>query len=716
MVEEAVKQKPITDEIATIEKDIDIFAGWLKRLENPDPVLRSEAAGKGFKLYDEVDRDPHAGSVLQQRILAVVGKEWEIIPAKSGRRLGRPASTPQEKVVADFVSSVLENCNFDQARLEILKAILYGFYTVEIIWTYKNKGTNAALVINKLIGKHPRRFSFTTSRELRLLTPQNMIDGEAVPERKFVIFTYGDSDNPFGKGIGQRLWWPVWFKKNGIKFWLVFLEKFGSPTPVGKYPPGTSPEQQKALMDAIEAIQTDTGVKIPDSMNLEFLEASRAGTVSYENLCEYMDRQISKAVLGQTATTEGTPGKLGNENAQADVKQEIVEADADLLDSCLNETLIRWIVDYNFPDVTEYPKIKTYAAAKPNLKEQSEIDKTVVSEIGLDVGEDYFYETYGIPKPVEGEKLVKPPQKVASDIPSAFREFQEDQPSEAELKIEKERQKFVDRYTGGVLLAEETIRRKALGDIVSMLAESGGLSEQEFIDQIYAILDEAFQGGYEKAEILKPIKDCYRFYRLANRHVWSAGEGPVKFVWNTMDDQTLAFLEKIDRFYLSKYVENDEMKSAVWSFLKEQYLEKGSGLFGRTNLETIKGFRDLFSDKIEALSDQQIQRICDTSICRTRNYANIEQLWEGKVVHAKVVAVLDSRTSAICKEMNGKLISVEALYKTITKEIAMSPEEYSDYLKNERVTVERAEKGTAAPPYHPSCRTRLVMVPEGQES
>ncbi|HBJ76260.1 MAG TPA: hypothetical protein DDY86_12470, partial [Syntrophaceae bacterium] len=91
MAEEAVKKPQITDEVATIAKDIDIFYGWIKRLENPDPVLRSESTGRGLKLYDEVDRDAHAGSVLQQRNLAVVGKEWEVIPAKSARKLGRPA-------------------------------------------------------------------------------------------------------------------------------------------------------------------------------------------------------------------------------------------------------------------------------------------------------------------------------------------------------------------------------------------------------------------------------------------------------------------------------------------------------------------------------------------------------------------------------------------------------------------------------------------------
>jgi phage gp29-like protein len=430
--ENDAKPQVTTDEVATIAKDIDIFAGWLKRLENPDPVLRTEAAGKGLKLYDEVDRDAHAGSVLQQRCLAVVGKEWEIIPAKSAtlkgtsRKSGRPAANSQEQVVADFVSEVLENCNFDQARQEILRAILYGYYAVEALWQATAdtlKGTSG-ITIKKLIAKHPRRFIFTPERELRLLTLQNMIEGEQLPDRKFIVFTYGDSDNPYGRGLGQKLWWPVWFKKNGVKFWLVFLEKFGMPTVKGKYPPGTDPTQQQALMDAIEAIQSDTGIKIPDSMDIEFLEASRAGTVTHEQLCDYMDRQISKAVLGQTLTTEiKGEGSYAASQTHNDVRQEIIEADADLLDSCLNETLIRWIVDYNFPGVAIYPKIKTYTAAKPDLTAQSQIDKTLVVDIGLPVGKSYFYETYGIPEPAEGEELVSPAPKAQ---PFGMPQFAED--------------------------------------------------------------------------------------------------------------------------------------------------------------------------------------------------------------------------------------------------------------------------------------------------
>lgn len=382
---------PITDEIATAAKDIDIFAGYLGRLENPDPVLRTEARGKGLKLYDEVDRDAHAGSVLQTRRLAVASKEWEVLPAEEQGR--------GEKI-ADFVKAALSNIGLTGTIGELMQAVLYGFYAAEVMWT----ATGGNWLPAKLIAKHPRRFVFTDKRELRLLTPSSMIDGEEVPQRKFVVFSWGDSDNPYGKGLGQKLWWPVWFKKNGIKFWLVFLEKFGNPTPVGKYPPGTAPDQQKALLEAIEAIQNETGIKIPANMAIELLEAKRSGDGSYESLCKYFDSQISKAVLGQTLTTEisGT-GSYAAAQTHEEVRQDLVKADADALCEMLNATLVRWIVDLNFGPQAAYPTLWLRTEPEADLNALADRDKKLAVDIGVPIDEGYWYETYGVPRPEDAD-------------------------------------------------------------------------------------------------------------------------------------------------------------------------------------------------------------------------------------------------------------------------------------------------------------------------
>lgn len=646
MAEETVKKPQITDEVATIAKDIDIFYGWIKRLENPDPVLRSEAAGKGLKLYDEVDRDAHAGSVLQQRNLAVVGKEWEIIPAKSARKLGRPASTTQEEIVADYVSDVLENCNFDQARQEILKAVLYGFCSIEVIWN----ATKDGIKIKKLIAKHPRRFSFTMDRELRLITPSNMIEGEPVPDRKFVIFTYGDSDNPYGRGLGQRLWWPVWFKKNGVKFWLVFLEKFGMPTVKGKYPPGTTPEQQQKLMDAIEAIQSDTGIKIPDSMDIEFLEASRAGTVTHEQLCEYMDRQISKAVLGQTASTEGTPGKLGNEKTQGDVRQEIIEADSDLLDACLNETLIKWIVDYNFPDVSAYPKIVTYARPKPDLTAQIAIDKTAVVDIGVPIPLRYFYETYGWPVPAEGEDVAVKRQP----LPRITQSKQGNAFAELDVKKNTETSRAVTAQRALDALAERKISEAVpifenyITEIKQYLDESGTLeAARDNIVSLYDRLDST------------PLARSLREALAEADDIGGQSIGPVNLAFAEASwGPGKPFQEQMDFFNAKAFTISGVGKADLVAGVKDALstsIEKG------TSMEKFRAdVNALFTQHgYDKLSPWRIETIYRTNMQSSYQAARYRQMTDPAVIAARpywrYVAVLDSHTRPAHYALNGKI-------------------------------------------------------------
>jgi phage gp29-like protein len=394
MIDKKKKKMIPLVEVASLSTDTDLLSSFGSYFSNPDPVVEEKSAGKGIKLYDEVARDAHAAAVLQTRYLAVVGKEWSITPA---------SESGQDDDIAQFVESVLMECNFDQLRLELLQAILYGYYGAEIMW----KVADNSIVIDRFLGKHPRRFCFTLEREARLITIDSMIEGIPIPDRKFLIFQCGDSDNPYGKGLGQILWWYVWFKKHGVKFWVMFMEKFGMPTPVGKYPVQQK-DQKTLLMSALRSIQKETGITIPDTMSIEFLEAARQGDGSYAAACQYFDSAISKAVLGQTLTTEmGGTGSYAASQTHNEVRQDIVEADADLLDAYLNKTLIPWIVDYNFPGVTGYPRLVTQAGRKPDLAARSQIDKTLSVEIGLPIAKSYFYETYGIPEPGDDDELVE---------------------------------------------------------------------------------------------------------------------------------------------------------------------------------------------------------------------------------------------------------------------------------------------------------------------
>lgn len=402
MVDANKKPMVETEEIATIKRDPynPLFSGLINQ---NDDTLASRGQGKGIKLYEEIERDAHVFSCLHKRKMAVISRPWEVTPASESRL---------DKKAAEIVRIQLEALNFDALCLGLLDAINKGFSVGEIIW----QPIGAETVADELRLRDQRRFVFGENYELRLKTQENMLTGEEMPARKFVVHSIGAKDgNPYGLGLGSKLFWPVWFKRQGITFWLTFLDKFGSPTAVGKYPSGTQPPEQQKLLDALGAISQDAGVAIPEGMVIELLEATRGGTAGYESMCRYMDEQISYCVLGESAGAKNSGGALASAAiTRNEVRLELVQFDADLLSATLNDTLVKWISEFNIPGATP-PTVWRKVTEPEDLKLRAERDKILV-DMGFRPSLNYVRDTYG------GDWELAPipaPAVVAPTLPNA---------------------------------------------------------------------------------------------------------------------------------------------------------------------------------------------------------------------------------------------------------------------------------------------------------
>ena len=702
--------KPVTDEIATVENDI--YQDYIGKVQvNPDKVLRSESGGKGIELYEDLLRDDQVGSNLQTRKLAVVGKEWDVTPASEKRA---------DQKIADFVKEVLLACNYDDARKTLLSGIVLGFKPAEIMWEY----SEGQVWIKEIIGKASRRFTFDLERNLRLLTIRNMIEGEEVPDRKFIVYTsVSDNGSPFGDGLGRLLYWPVWFKKHAIKFWMIFADKFGSPTAIGKYPPGTPQAQQDDLLSAIDAIQQESAIKIPDNVAIEFLEATRTGSVNtYENLCTFMNAAISKVLLGQTLTTEiGSTGSYAASQTHETVREDYIKADADSLSAALNAQLVRWIVDYNFPGITAYPKVWIRTEPEKDLKPLADRDKLLIVDMGVPVGTQYIYDTYGIPKPEDSEELItapKPENPFSSQFPSPLRGAESrgleargqgegdgrtrnpmsfSDPSDAE-------DSWVRKYVEAVKPHIVVNREDALNGIEDWLKSlPSPPDEQEFTAHIQAILGDAYSGVPDSA-LSAAITAIYNYFR---------NEGSLLNVvtaFGGADARAVEFLSRLDNFYVSKFITNPEAQSVIMDFLEEHYHQGGANLFGRTSATDIRAFRDLLAQKLADLEDWQIQRIVDSSVQRIRNWSHLEQMHQSRIRTLEIVE--PTQECAFCAQMNGVTIPVPTAYQTMLNQRAMSPQDYDREMKRNTPVEENRDKIIAAgvlPPYHPHCHGKVVM-------
>ena len=386
--------------------DLANFAGEI--VSNPDTVLVS--LGGELKNYAKLLRDDQVHSLLEQRQDALIAAEWEVVPGGEDSR---------DREAADFLRGQLMALNWDAITRRMHKGVLYGYSVAECIWGMDgNKITLDAVKVRK-----PWRFGFGKDGELKLRV-------NAQTERKFWIAVWGadDDDSPYGQGLGHALWWPVYLKRNGAKFWAAYLDKFGSPSVKSKYPAGATEKEKATALEAAKAFRNESAVAVPEGFDVELIEAAKNSGGSYEEFLKYWDGAIAKIILSQTGTTQ--QGQYsGTAEVLNDVKSELVKADADLLCESFNDTVATWLTEWNFPGA-KTPQVWRKVPNTRREEAQRAADKGAY-EIGLELTDDAINRRYG----EDWKRRAAAPVSVPSDSP-AFAEPGRDEPDEIAEQLE----------------------------------------------------------------------------------------------------------------------------------------------------------------------------------------------------------------------------------------------------------------------------------------
>lgn len=370
--------------------------GFPQTIAPADDTLLTRGSGNAaaLQIYDELERDPKAWEALQKRKLGLVSRNWRVQAASTSRR---------DISAAALVTAQLQNIAFDELTNNMLDATLKGISIGEVMW----KRHGSEIVADEFLSVQPWLFRFVPQpasddfifarHGVRMVSLENMLTGQKVPARKFVIHRQGGKyNNPWGLGLGTRLFWPVFFKRQGIQFWLSFAERFGTPVPVGKYPNNATPTEKATLRQALRAFRQEAAIMMPQGMEVDLLEAAQSGIDTYERLCRYMDDQIAGIVLGKSSGIGSGGALAASLNIENEMRLELIKGDADLLSDTLNRQLVRWIVDYNMPDaayphlvrVIEEPADKlALASTKKTLFDMG--FRTTLEEVRKDFGGEY---------------------------------------------------------------------------------------------------------------------------------------------------------------------------------------------------------------------------------------------------------------------------------------------------------------------------------------
>ena len=105
-----------------------------------------------------------------------------------------------------------------------------------------------------------------------------------------------------------------WAKDIILRFLSSYLERFGTPVVKGTYRRGMTTNQQDDLLRALEGIQRGRhcGAGGRDG---GLLQASAQGEQGFTEAIAYHDRQIAKAILGETDRKRAQNGRAAGEGA-----------------------------------------------------------------------------------------------------------------------------------------------------------------------------------------------------------------------------------------------------------------------------------------------------------------------------------------------------------------------------------------------------------------
>ncbi len=199
-------QKSLTAQIASRSRAID-FYGLGMYLPNPDPILKAQ--GRDIRIYRELRTDPLVGGCIRRRKAALKSLERGLERGHASARVFR------------FIRDMLDDLDLSRIIGEMSDAVLYGYQPCEIMWGRSVR----SWAVTDIVGKPPEWFQFDTDNCLRFRARDAGVEGELLSPSKFVVPAQDASyDNPYGFPDLSMCFWPVAFKKGGMKFWLRFAE------------------------------------------------------------------------------------------------------------------------------------------------------------------------------------------------------------------------------------------------------------------------------------------------------------------------------------------------------------------------------------------------------------------------------------------------------------------------------------------------------------
>lgn len=363
------------------------------------------ALSEPMQLYEQMEeKDAHLFSIANTRRLALTGLDWEIVPA-SDLRPGLNAALAAE--AADYCKQVLGSIEgLDDALQHLSLALGRNIAVTELVWDL----VGGSHTIVDVVPIEFARLVLDGVDCVRILTDAEPLDGIALPVNKFVVHSPHATTGHASRGGLLRVTALAFLGKNyALKEWLTFAEIFGMPIRVARYDPSASVEEKRELLDMLTSMGSEAAGVFSKAVELEIIEANR-GTPNppYDRLVNFLNREMTKAWLGQTLTVDmaDQSGSKAAAEVHDRVRKDILLDDIRNEGHTVRRDILRPLAQFRFGREVPVPFFRRKPEEPRDLRELAEVLSVAVNDLGIQAPTRWVHDTLGIPEATNGEATV----------------------------------------------------------------------------------------------------------------------------------------------------------------------------------------------------------------------------------------------------------------------------------------------------------------------
>ena len=349
---------------------------------------------------DMEERDSHIFAEMNKRKRALLTLNWSVEAPDD--------AAPAEEELAESAEDWLKSIpNLPELFFDCMDAVGHGFACLEIDWMRRDSDW-----VPRAVTHRPQSWFWIRPQhpdEVRLR--DGSVDGAVLWPFGWVKHIHKAKSGYIARsGLHRVLSWPFLFRAYSARDLAEFLEIYGLPLRLGKYPNGANEAEKNTLLRAVVGIGHDAAGIIPQGMEIDFKEAAKGTHDPFMAMMNWSEISVSKAVLGGTLTSQADGKSSTNAlgNVHNEVRHDLLESDARQVANTLTQSLIYPYLALNrgFSDMQRVPRLVFDTRQPADLALYADSLPKLVG-IGMEIPTAWAHETLHIPKRQKTEPVLK---------------------------------------------------------------------------------------------------------------------------------------------------------------------------------------------------------------------------------------------------------------------------------------------------------------------